>query len=680
MAAYPQPSEEDIAAFLSLIGDVPRQEVIQRLKGNNCNVDQAVGEYFDYPDNTKYRWDDSQFNTDRDGALSNHGICPYQQFDGAGAPSRPPSRTSNNKSPLSKIIDMNDSYAAADPSTSKTFTGGDRDLEQALAASRAEAGLPPQESGITNTNEVYFGPATRTQYDQENWAMVPLGKSSIQEILLDPEPAERKRDIDVPAFLKPSVENHRLGALFTIYHEIPIVREIFLNRTQQLPNYGDDREWWAGKQIELAFIGQEESSEHQVNREIQRIMAFLDKTDRSYGSVEVLANLPSVKRAQLPNSDIEPAVLLTWRNVSEWENQRFINKMFSKGVPTEAAEDQTKEFAILELAFPPKDSMQDTLYDIADDALWPSLGPLDLAQSPYLSHIADVIAFKIEGDESNKNVEIPAVWYPDRYLKSGRQKALEMRLRKHDVEEELQRLQNLEEQLTNFQMRGGKTVKVKDLFKICLRHDEAQIQNNIQPRENEDTDLISLKSPGKAPNLSTELRKAFVRTDNRHFKAEFIENEDTQTQLSSPGKRKFDERSEEGSQDSTTGRWNGAVASPNMSIMEREMGGSDGPSWEGPQAASQSLASRLNDVTNETSSAESREVLVGVDPSLVSNNGVSSGQEMQERGSMPMVAARPLGNANSTIIESMDLVMKEVMEDDRLAEESPAVKHVGFTE
>jgi hypothetical protein len=51
-----------------------------------------------------------------------------------------------------------------------------RDREPALVASRAEAGVPPQESGIRDTEQIHFGPATHGQYGYElgQWNMLPL--------------------------------------------------------------------------------------------------------------------------------------------------------------------------------------------------------------------------------------------------------------------------------------------------------------------------------------------------------------------------------------------------------------------------------------------------------------------------------------------------------------------------
>jgi hypothetical protein len=413
----------------------------------------------------------------------------------------------------------------ADPRTSMTampplnIDAGDRDLEQALAASRAEAGLPPQESGITGTDKPYFGPANRSEYEPGKWEMVPMGKTSAQEILPDPEPADRKRDLNVPAFLKPSVDNHRLGAFLTIYHEIPLIREVFLDRIDVLPSYGHDKEWWTGKSIELPTIQiADEYEESEVVWEIQRLMAFLDKTDRSYGSAEALANLRNVKQA-VPYQDVEAAVLNAWRHV--FRDQPVIKKVFSKGVAKESREDiDVTEFAILDLNLPPKDSTQETLYDLADEAMWPNLEPSEVSESPYLSHVSDVIAFRVQEDKSRKDIEykdlseVPAVWYPDRYLKSERQAALEMRLAKMDVQEKFRQISRKEDKLSMHQMPGGKIVKVSDMLNAALKHDEAEIKEDGQ-RDVTDVDMLSAQRPRKAANLSAQLRKIVASIDKK---------------------------------------------------------------------------------------------------------------------------------------------------------------------
>lgn len=382
---------------------------------------------------------------------------------------------------------------------------GDRDLQEAIAASRADVGLPPQATGTTNTAQVHFGPANRGEYESGQWDMVPLGVSS-REILLDPEPADRKRDIAVPAFLKPSVAEHRLGALITMYHEIPAIREAFINRKRVLENYqyGNHADWWNGEDIDVRnSLGDDEKLEYEVPAELQRLMAFLDKTDRSYGSVESLANMKDVKRARRRNNYLESAVMAAWKSSSA-DYPEEILKIFSRGVQSEAEEDgEGEEFALLELTYPSKDAHHETIYDIADDVLWPV--HTDLLESSYLSHMADVIVFKLGADSVNhKKVDIPAVWYPDRYMKQNREAAWQMRMEKWEVSKELERIAGLEERLTSFPARNGKIYKVRDLLTASLRHDEAQVHDAA--RDVDEMDGVSFQGSAKTAKLSAQLQ------------------------------------------------------------------------------------------------------------------------------------------------------------------------------
>jgi hypothetical protein len=382
-----------------------------------------------------------------------------------------------------------------------------------------EAGLPPQETGITGTDQVFFGPANRSQYEPGKWDLVPTGNSSAQDfLLLDPEPAGRKRDIDTPAFLKPSIEDHRLGALLTIYHEIPLVREIFLDRKNVLPNYGSNNEWWTGRPIDLPTVNPSEDAKRQVGQEMQRLMAFLDKTDRSYGSADALANLPAVKKQQRAYGEgIEVSVLKAYRELLEdSDSSGAIKKLFSIGVE---GPDQTdfEEFSILRLDLPPKNSDQETFYDIADAALW-HLDPLELSNSPYLNHIADVIAFQLTGDGFSKGVKIPTVWYPDRYLESSRQAALDMRLKKVEVKEALLRIDAQEERLTNYSISGNSKVKVQDLLKAVLQHDLDEIKDDavlLSISDSTNEVMPPKEQSVKSQKLSAEVRKLMKSIDHK---------------------------------------------------------------------------------------------------------------------------------------------------------------------
>ncbi|QSZ35447.1 hypothetical protein DSL72_008317 [Monilinia vaccinii-corymbosi] len=517
MAAQPTP--QDVQSFLDTTGQMNRQEAIQRLKGNNNNVQQAINEYYDDLETgrnqNRYTWDDSQFNMDREGGGGQLGISfsvqgadefnpSFSHFESA-APSRPPSRTSD-KSPLSRVVDL-----TTDNDSTVAFThfgdNNDTELQQALAASMADAGLPPQQSGVVESDKPFFGPATRTDYG-DNWAMVPI--STVKEIYVDPEPTDRIRDIvnQVPAFLKPSGERHRLGALLTIYYNIPLAREIFLRRDMVEACYPYEAGWWNGRPIERPFASFQQDTytvaeDQRFGQELQKVMAFLDKTERSYGSVDVITTLPFMQ--QQGGDDVEAGFFMSFQKLMQGHDS--CKHLFSTGVlglDTDLEEDPTK-FAIFDLALPSKDSLVQNLYDLQDEALWGS-SPFTLTKTPYLAHIGDVIAFRMKGDKQNdqKGIEVPLVWYPDRYLEFAGQESLTMRANKRNLELEISDISRHERQLT-WTFHNGKTLLVEDVFKISLNHDQNEVPRSDQDMGNHATDTPMGGS--KNADLSKGLKK-----------------------------------------------------------------------------------------------------------------------------------------------------------------------------
>jgi hypothetical protein len=409
----------------------------------------------------------------------------------------------------------------------------DADLQKALAESAQEYGLPPQEYGVTNPNGVYFGPATRESYNYNEWQMVVhIPSASPQEARPHPDAEDRKREDDVPAFLKPSADGSRLASILTIYYEIPLAREIFLRRADLLPDYGHDSEWWAGKAIGRArearrsvggglSDGVVSREGKEVFHELQRLMAFLDKTERSYGSAEPLANLNFVKRALL--DDIEGKFFEAWKYAQR--DNPALSSIFSEAIqPTgdalaEDVETGARDFAILDLNLPDANDSEEyaTIYDLTDRILWAQSG-LDVGTSAYLTHVADVVGFRFVGNESSRSVSIPEIWFPDRYLEAGREAALDMRRQKAEIRESMMKLYNLDSLLRYFTLPGGKRVKVQDLFNISLMHDAettAEDAVNGVDLDNLDTDMNAEPRVGDKIDVSAELQRVMASIDRK---------------------------------------------------------------------------------------------------------------------------------------------------------------------
>ncbi|KAI0391272.1 hypothetical protein F5Y17DRAFT_441348 [Xylariaceae sp. FL0594] len=466
MAFLGEPSEEDIGTLCDICG-IPRAEAIARLKANNNNAQNAMNEYLDDPDSSKYKWDESHFTTDREGEENKTGISfniqaadelpPYSYVNSA-APTRPPSRTDNRS-----------------PQGTRHVTQEDADLARAIAESAAESGIKPQEVGIIDnqTNPKYFGPANRSEYDSDMWAMVPT-KATANLEQNDPPPSNRKRDPDAPVFLRQD-KDHRVGALLSIYSKIPLARNFLLRCGKPSSNYGHNTEWWKGKPIlrqdVLARIsnGEEiwgEDAHPDFAEELHRLMAFLDASERSYGNGDTIIETKAIDEnygAWMP--DAEDRLFHALQDVGLYDLRSGIEEMMTTGrimpvIPPEpdassgvgeVDEDrQITNFMFLDIFLDYESySCVDSLYDALDYMLWSSAVSLaytfpDDAQTAVLLKPGEVLTLRLGSGGLVKPCEIPAVFYADRYMSDRKDLALHFQSQLRAVKTALKLLDSLE--------------------------------------------------------------------------------------------------------------------------------------------------------------------------------------------------------------------------------------------
>ncbi|KAI1802939.1 hypothetical protein F4811DRAFT_526987 [Daldinia bambusicola] len=450
MAATSDPTGEAISLFCDITG-LPRSEAITRLKANNNDIQRATEEYFEDPDSQKYRWDESQFSMDRHGEATGSGISFNIQgpdelaptsYQNNAAPTRPPSRANNTSS-----------YGAPANAAEE-----DANLERALAESAAESGIQLQEAGIVDNepNLKYFGPANRPEYDTEQWAMVPT-KATVDPVTADPPPSRRKRDPDAPAFLR-QTKDHRVGFMLSIYHKIPVVRNILLQCGNPAKNYGHNSEWWKGQPIlkheHLTAMAKGESiwgdeAHPEFTEELHRLMAFLDKTERSYGTVDGLIDtkaidpsfgswMPDVEdklieaiKEESPNNpacDLDP--LITMGTILSCAPVQSEESPSESDVDGWGDEERDTPFLFLDLQLDHEQyQWVNTFYDALDNLLWTHALSLDHPfpeDSNYavLSKPAEVMTVRLGGTGLVKPCEMPAILYVDRYMKDRKDLAL----------------------------------------------------------------------------------------------------------------------------------------------------------------------------------------------------------------------------------------------------------------
>ncbi|KAI0525542.1 hypothetical protein F5B22DRAFT_633634 [Xylaria bambusicola] len=471
MAYTVEPEDGDILTLQDMF-NIPRAEAVSRLKANKNDLGAAINEKLDDPASTKYKWDESAFDTDREGGWNNGGHgwsfniqsadeVPVVSHVNNAAPTRPPSRT-NNRSPLG-------------PSNA---TQEDADLARAIAESAAESGVVPQEAGVINneTSSKYFGPANRSEYESEKWAMIPT-KATAETDATDPPPSNRRRDADAPAFLR-QTKLHRLGAILSIYNQIPLARNFLLSCGVPTSVYGQGAEWWKGKPILRQIVlgklarGEEvwgEDAHPDFVEELHRLLAFLDSSERSYASADSLAETKAIDPtfgSWMP--DVEDKLFQALQETSIANPNCGIEEMTTTGMimpvipPSDndpewsgqdEEEDTTTSFIFLDLALDFESySRVDTMYDALDHLLWSSALSLDYsfphnAKTAVLLKPGEVLTIRFGGSGFSKPCEIPAIFYADRYMNDRKDLAIHFQTQIRQIRSALEKLAWKEEEL-----------------------------------------------------------------------------------------------------------------------------------------------------------------------------------------------------------------------------------------
>ncbi|CRG87649.1 Polyphosphate kinase [Talaromyces islandicus] len=476
-----EPAEEDINNFISFTG-VARDQTINFLKVgislqttataltdmtgsiqvHNLNLQKAINAYFENPDaihqQPQNEWGalDTVSYTQNNQSVPTFNIENSDDVLGKGysaPPSRPPSRMNTNEL-LSDVKNngMGRPSSGADSSGQKLSAAQleERELQQAVAMSLGQDITTHQESGVIATDDSHFGPANQEYYDENAWGMTLFNQNAREEII-SPDPEDRQRGDNEPAFLRPSQDALFVGGFLTILHSIPIAREALLLRDKVLPDYGHDAQWWNGQPVKAPRIVSLDDpyAEYQdwedVIHETQRLMAFLDSTKRAFGSTDALVSLKPIY-----HYDQEKGVerfLEGWQDAAlnaTPDNQLsmiFTSRAVRQPGSSEFDDSNSKEFFVLSALAPTTNGQ--TLYDILDEAIWQD-APAQELDDVWLDNVAEVLTIQL-GNANNVpiNVKIPSTFYPDRYMETSRGVIHEVRLKMLEVQQRILEIESV---------------------------------------------------------------------------------------------------------------------------------------------------------------------------------------------------------------------------------------------
>ncbi|KAK5229766.1 hypothetical protein LTR72_001298 [Exophiala xenobiotica] len=353
--------------------------------------------------------------------------------------SRPPSRTDHGRS----FVDLSSVHAEAFASDAKTLREeeemNDPTIQRAMAESLRQT-LPAQENGVTSTG-AQFGPAQREYYEPSNWALTTF--STAREIIDHPPPSKRRRIDDEPAFLRGPKETDYLAPLLTIYHSIPLAREAMLMPSLKIHAYGHENSWWSGTTDENVKALSTDSTlridrdECNVLAEVQCLMAFLDRTDRAYGSVDALADLQKVRRSDDSSSFLRAMQAWSTAALSQDPSEQLTQVFTSTAVKDDGSGRQEENMVCVEPYINP--ALGQTLVDILDTTVWDDeRGNID---DVWIDHAAEIFTIRIRDPNPGKaglNLNLDPVWYPDRYMHKCREATMQIRKQLQHIRREIE--------------------------------------------------------------------------------------------------------------------------------------------------------------------------------------------------------------------------------------------------
>jgi hypothetical protein len=511
-----EPNENDVESVISIIG-CGRDQAIRYLKVKK-DVAGAIGAIMDGEDITKQEqdlnWDDSVWNTDRDGnaTMGDNNLHPLGGT--STAPTRVPSPSMNMGMPASRDDE-------------------DAQLAQAIAASKG--GDYQQESGILHadgTSQQTYGPANKDQsaHDRQ-WGMVlssTQGASS-SEIVPDVErPEERKHVEGEPRFLKTLPSGDYLPNFLTIAHSIPAVREALLMRDYTMAQYGTDAEWWRGNQIALPKIVHTENgapADAEIDRfdqfiaETQRLMAALDASQRAYASVNALTKtelLLSGENVTLTENFIDK---LCNAADAHTDNHDKLTSLFKTRIgTTNPAGTRTPYATVLPLDVKTSGEDRIQLMEVLDSLLWDT--DIDETGDNFIASAGEIIVMHAKQTNLSAEklqLEITPTLFIDKYLEKNVHIARPARLEIAREKERVAKINEIEKKLTRWQM-PGREIDARAMLQHTLGHFSGKNMADVNNADRENGIVVNGTSVPEQPHyadIAAKLEAVIANVDKK---------------------------------------------------------------------------------------------------------------------------------------------------------------------
>ena len=492
------------------------------------DIEAAAGAFYGGEDISKEEaattWDETPFQVGRDGEMNNdpnqHLLRPLAASAAATRPNSPAPSNRSNIQPSTKQEEEDD-------------------LARVLAMSQADiGGAYQQESGVVGPNGQVFGPANRDYYEKSQWAMVPIGVSDTSEIVPDVDVEQRVHVSGEPRLLKHLPSGDYTPNLLTICNAIEGAREALLMREHAQVSYGQDAEWWRGHSISMPKIvnledgsaaGPESDEQDELLAEVQRLMAFLGTSDRSYASIGALTQTKMIKDsspATTRSRTLLELFLQSWAVAASSKSRYpdYVTGMFSTTVGTNAAEGMdTPDMSLIDIQVAIGEGAKGDIFELLDGLLWDTDADNSAMPDNYIERPADVLVMRVYQANTTfgpqLRVEVPAEFYVDKYLKDNIEATRATRLEMAKGKKRIAKIEEIEKKLKSWKHpKKNEQLDAGLLLKHTLGHFSGQNRIDAAKADKTNNAAVVDEVDGDPPHyqaIADKLESIIASIDNK---------------------------------------------------------------------------------------------------------------------------------------------------------------------
>lgn len=268
------------------------------------------------------------------------------------------------------------------------------------------------------------------------------------------------------------------------------------SRHDVLHDYGENKRWWEGEDIQVTRIialDEEIDPLNQIDviHEVQRLMAFLGGTNRSYGSVSSLSRLKAVQLADInstgSNTDLI-RFMVAWQSAIDGGRTEYEFEHVFQSIVQGEKESSIENLYLVDIdALDIPTETNSTLYDALDNCFWRGNSGGKTNMDSFLSRVSPIVVMRLAARNQQSrfpSIGVPPVLYADRYLESSQEVVQGMRV---EVEQSKTIVDDFENKLGKLELLQNTTTgKVSSATRI-LEKAVSYIEERERSNNNDNT-------------------------------------------------------------------------------------------------------------------------------------------------------------------------------------------------